>query len=358
MDYKNPFRKIFYSISNGLFEESYTTNHLNLNPTTVISDEGKFFENKKEELSYYFDSNEKTTSYTGNSDIYVSFYFWMQNRMQYYERIYKKVQDVFSDVGGLCSIVLTIAELINYIVNQYIILYDMNVYMNEKENSKQFDKNIFGINIYDNYKIKNNNNYNKLYPPKIKYSNDDSNKSKFFKKEIDIFTKKNKNIKRKKAKKNTITLTNNSLDNKQILLNRNALNINNGIIKRKVEHSLTHINTKNILKGKIDQSNSFLNYNQNLNNKRDKDNRIIKEYKSKDNITNQKINYDKIKFIHYLAYIIPFSKWHSNMQIYSDFRIKMICEENLIMNYLNIDKMLKIIKEIKDENINQEIENI
>ena len=62
-NYTHPYRKYFYSISNGLFEESYTTNHLNFNPSTLISDEDIFFPyNKKEKLSYLFDLNEKVTT--------------------------------------------------------------------------------------------------------------------------------------------------------------------------------------------------------------------------------------------------------------------------------------------------------
>ena len=79
LNYTTPYRKYFYSISNGLFEESYTTNHLNLNPTKLISDEGYFFEMKKVTLSYFFELNEKVTSSSGESGIYVAFYFWMQN---------------------------------------------------------------------------------------------------------------------------------------------------------------------------------------------------------------------------------------------------------------------------------------
>ena len=140
LNYTTPYRKYFYSISNGLFEESYTTNHLNLNPTKLISDEGYFFEMKKVTLSYFFELNEKVTSSSGDSGIYVAFYFWMQNRMQYYERAYEKVQDVFSAFGGLCKTLMAIAEVINIIVNQYINLFDTQTYMNEIENSKIYDK--------------------------------------------------------------------------------------------------------------------------------------------------------------------------------------------------------------------------
>ena len=167
-NYSNPYIKYFYSISNGLFEESYTTNHLNFNPSKLISDEGIFISNKKEKLSYLFDLNEKLSSSSKDSGIYVAFYFWMQKRMQYYERIYEKFQDALSNVGGLCSIVLTLAELINYLVNHYIILFDMEDYMNEIKNSKEYDKNIFKININNKSNIDINQNSRILFPIKKK----------------------------------------------------------------------------------------------------------------------------------------------------------------------------------------------
>ena len=59
LNHETPYRKYFYAISNGFFEELYTTNHLNLNPSKLISGERNFFENKIETLSYFVDLNEK-----------------------------------------------------------------------------------------------------------------------------------------------------------------------------------------------------------------------------------------------------------------------------------------------------------
>jgi hypothetical protein len=114
VNYENPFIKYFYSVSNGLFENTFTTNHLNLNPATLITNDDLFFENSKEIGSYFFEQNEKTYK-SSTSGIYVAFYFWMQNRMQYYERKYSKLQDALSDIGGLASILLTIAYFIKVI---------------------------------------------------------------------------------------------------------------------------------------------------------------------------------------------------------------------------------------------------
>ena len=339
LDYKNPHRKYFYSISNGFFEESFTTNHLNFNPSKIISDEGIFTENKKETLSYIFDLNEKTTSSSGDSGIYVAFYFWLQKRMYYFERVYQKFQEVLSDVGGLCSIVLTIAELINLVVNQYIILFDIKDYMKEIENSKEFNKNIFRIK---------DNNIIKLFPPKKTNQNekdkekekvlskeneneDNSNKVRILKGGIDIYSKKDNIIKKKKIKKAHFSIN-----------EKNSLNK-----KKSPKYSTSHKNTKGILKSKTEQSNYCL---KDLN----KAQTFIETIVSKDTRI-QKSKYEKLNFCHYLAYLIPFTKNHPYIKIYSDFRIKMISEENLIINNLNIDKLLK---KSKDENnsFNQDLD--
>ena len=397
LNYTTPYRKYFYSISNGLFEESYTTNHLNLNPTKLISDEGTFFVSKKETLSYFFDLNEKVTSSSGDSGIYVAFYFWMQNRMQYYERVYEKVQDVLSDVGGLCSIVLTIAELINILVSKYINLYDTQNYLNEIEKSKMYDKNILRLNINnDLLRINDKQNLNILFPLKnnicqndqndnnfnninnninininnnnihnnninnnninnLNNNNDSCNITKLNNEDIAIYNKQIKiiKVKKKKKKANSIVLKDTNKINNNI---QNIENQSNNNKTRKTGYSIPFKNNRNIIyKEKTDsQSNDNLNINNIniINNKITNKKNIIETHESKDKETKQ--SKDKMNFIHYLIYLISLRKYHSNIKLYSDFRIKMISEENLILTNLNMNKILKNENSI----INQELENI
>ena len=129
-----------------LFPKSYTVNNINLNPSLIKSHNGIFFDNVVEEVSYFFSQNEKVTMEDEGSEILdeegnptydeegnkmvaytnivSSFYFWMQNRLQYYERNYKRLQDVLSNIGGLSRVVLIAAILINTLVSYYIILLD------------------------------------------------------------------------------------------------------------------------------------------------------------------------------------------------------------------------------------------
>ena len=375
LNYSTPYRKYFYSISNGLFEESYTTNHLNLNPTTLISDEGYFIENKKITLSYFFDQNEKVTTSSGDSGIYVAFYFWMQNRMQYYERAYQKVQDVLSDVGGLCSIVLELAELINTLVNYYIILFDMQTYMYEIENSKVYDKNIFRIKI-NNFNGNINKNNNKLSPPKYRMTqkyqniiyNESSNKNKLIKEEIGLFDKNISNIfeknndreylpKKNKSKNRSIFLNNYSDNNHYSLKSSNLKKQNIRGQKRGYSLSLKNVTvfknkeTEDIKEVKDSKTNDNL----------EKSNNINKELKKNDTPETRNINVKenyyrtKIRFYRYLLYLLSCTKCNSNIRLYSEFRRRMISEENLILNYLNICKLFKLNK-YENLNINKDID--
>ena len=167
VNYENPFIKYFYSVSNGLFENTFTTNHLNLNPATLITNDDLFFENSKEIGSYFFEQNEKIYKST-KSGIYVAFYFWMQNRMQYYERKYSKLQDALSDIGGLASILLTIAYFINYLVSNFVILFDIEALLDEIQSSKKYDKNILRNDIYKNLKERKSISVSLDYCPPIR----------------------------------------------------------------------------------------------------------------------------------------------------------------------------------------------
>lgn len=77
VNYENPFIKYFYSVSNGLFENSFTTNHLNLNPATLITKDDLVFENSKEIGSFFLNKMKKHQNIQQVGGMYVSFYFWM-----------------------------------------------------------------------------------------------------------------------------------------------------------------------------------------------------------------------------------------------------------------------------------------
>ena len=96
------------------------------------------------------------------------------------------------------------------------------------------------------------------------------------------------------------------------------------------------------------------NSNQNIKDKNaSQSNANIINNESKDINKNSKNNL--IKFRHYLSFLLSLKKNYPNIKIYMDFRKKMISEENIILNNLNIDK---IITKYKNDNtlVNQELE--
>jgi len=82
-----------------LNKERYSINHINLNPSSIITNNGIIFDHITEELSFIFDRNDAFTEKSNENNIYMIYIFWMKNRMQCYKRIYKKIQDVISDIG-------------------------------------------------------------------------------------------------------------------------------------------------------------------------------------------------------------------------------------------------------------------
>ena len=136
LNYKKPFKKYLYSVSNMFFPYSYTVNNINFNPAIVKTHNGIIFDNIVEESSYLFSQNEKITTEDKNdydengniisesTGIVSGYYFWMQNRLQFYERNYKRLQDTLGNIGGITRIILVVAVAINTIVSDYIILLD------------------------------------------------------------------------------------------------------------------------------------------------------------------------------------------------------------------------------------------
>ena len=142
LNYQEPFHKYIYSLSNMLYPKYFTINNMNFNPAVTKTHNGIFLDNIVEKLSFFFSQNEKVTmdeeievvDGEGNplynedgskiiksTGIVSCFYFWMQNRLQYYERNYKRLQDIMSDIGGLSRVVLIIAIFINALVSNYVI---------------------------------------------------------------------------------------------------------------------------------------------------------------------------------------------------------------------------------------------
>ena len=89
-------------------------------------------------LTYSRDSN----------DEYLVYYFWLKNRLLIYERIYKRIQDLISIIGGIFGFVTSLFSFVNDFYHSYIILCDTKtlLFSSIEKYEKNLKKNINNIN--------------------------------------------------------------------------------------------------------------------------------------------------------------------------------------------------------------------
>ena len=204
------------------------------------------------------------------------FTLYMKNRMQCYKRIYKTIQDVLSDIGGVSEFITLLASYINSFYNNYNILFD-------------FDK-LISTSI-------NNKNKNKI-------KND---------KELTNLDINSHNIETNKSETENTNFENN-------------INSNNEII-----------NKKNTLK-----QNSNINNNAYIKEKEYKEVSEIIINKSNENIDIK--NNTKFKFWNFILHKLSSGKKNNYFTLYENFRMKIMSEENLLNNYLDIYSLIQTNK--------------
>ena len=162
---KHTFINIRFTFSHGMFSVS----NLNFQPLRVRTHNGFLFDNVVLDYSYYYEQND-IKNYQTNFKIYTAFHFWMQNKVQIYERNYKRIQNIMADSGGMIKALTTIATIINIIFNKYQIFKDVNKMLNVKID-KINNKLINALNT--------NNNNNGINSISVKHDNflDKGNKS-------------------------------------------------------------------------------------------------------------------------------------------------------------------------------------
>ena len=125
-NYKNPNTKFINRIENSIQLNNYPINHLNFDPSLVKTHNGLIFDNIKNEETYIYQRNDVFTYETGNSYVYTVYYFWLSNNQKYYERNYKRIQDVISNIGGINQAITAFVFILNKLYNNFIILSDTN----------------------------------------------------------------------------------------------------------------------------------------------------------------------------------------------------------------------------------------
>jgi len=321
VNYKNPFIKYFYLLANAIFSDSFTINHYNFNPAITINHEGIFFDTPYEEKAYIFTQNEKATVEKEKTEIVVSFYFWMQNTMQYYERSYKKFQDLLSDIGGLGSILIDLAYVINILVSDYAILLDTEelIFNSDKINFSNNNRNQ-RPSILRMDEIKNPPKKNRRYIRERK-------KSSFYnflnRNEMPLYQIKNNEESKSDPIKYIFNKNNNESKN-------SSINIYN--IKGKTERRVC-FNESGFYKNNLNDSN-LENYKRTFTQLKTERNEINDD-------TNKIIKRKNISFLGYIFYLICFKTNNPKISYLEKFRTQVISEENIIQNHLDIYKLLK-----------------
>ena len=90
---ESPIKKYFYRIENSIEKGSYSKNILNFNPLTIKTHNGFIFEKSIEEFGYIYDRHDIYT-YLNKGDIHMIYSLLFYNRIDYYERTYKRIQDI------------------------------------------------------------------------------------------------------------------------------------------------------------------------------------------------------------------------------------------------------------------------
>jgi len=275
--YKNPLSKYIYKIESSVYQNEYTINNLNFNPLTIETNNGLIFDNLKQEISYAFQRNDVYIFETQEKDIYCGFCIWLKNTNMFYERTYKRIQDIFSYIGGVNNIINLLAILINRLYNKFITLCD----------TERLLLSLINLEKINNINIKS-----------IKIKN-------LSEKDVNNNSKKNREI-----------LNLNSMDMKEDI-NENKSNIN--LEKSNNFFILNNYNNipYNIKKKLINDE------NQNIN-------------KVKTNNTKEK----KENCFDFILFLLACGKKTNNFKIYDNFRKTIISEECFIKNHLNIHNLM------------------
>ena len=313
-NYKKPFKLSMNRITNGILNDAFTVNHLNFQPLGVITHDGIFSDKKKEGNYFLYEQNEKNTLET-ETGILSSFYIWMQNKKQIYERSYKKVQNVMGDIGGSIKIIITLASWINYLSYKHTVFLDINKVINlycyfNDQNLSNNKNHFISLNVKTSAIYKNNNIMNIM--ENSNHSSDKSNK-------INI----NKNYNK---------------------ININNINNNN--------------NSNNISENKRLNNLCFQKYNQNnsilidLLNLKEKNKINFKDVKNNKK-NNKIIEYNKMNLFKFLKWYIytKLNKSNNYLLYISNYYKKIISEEELFYLYFDVKKIKSILQKVKSKRI-------
>ena len=329
LNYEMPFTKYFYEVTSDMNNHSFIIQHLNFNPASMLTHNGYFFDNQVEERSYFFIQNEKQTDEDKIDGCIIGIYFWMQNTLQYYERTYDRIQDILSDIGGISSIVLTIASIINLLIHNFIVILDTEEFVLNTEQDNYDSKELSRRPTI----FKKANEV--MYPPRrpVKRQGNDSqqqqssNYQRLMKDGVDIYPNMNSRDEKSDQYRNVYVKRN------------NLVNKNNNEGRKDSSYQQDNSRGYGRGKGKSNRDNYRQggdNYNTMARNLKDEN-----TTEKKDDFENRPLEKQNFNWCKFLGYLICCGRNDQKMKYYEDFRAKLISEDNIIQNYLDTYKLLK-----------------
>ena len=278
-NYRDPINKYIYRLETKLSLDNYIINHLYFIPVILNTTVGIFGNSIDMQYTYMFDRENFYIHKNNGENFFIGYYIWYRKSMKIYQRVYSKLADFISDIGGTSNVIISVFYFINKLFNKYAMLTDTHEYFNS---SSQPLKRIKILKLEHQLKYLKTQNF-----------------------------KSNTSLSYMKEEKPLANNETNELYSK-------SENINNK----------TFVNENSF---KYEDSNIIENKKRNNNINKKDDNMKV---------NNNKI--EKIKFCTYFLNKISFGKLYKNLEIYEDFRIKVISVENLMNNYLNIDNLIKV----------------
>ena len=125
--YSSPVVPYFLDIKNHLTGETICHNNLNFNPVFIQTNDGLVFNTNITSVSYRLDFNEKLTYERGNTSLLSGWYFLITNLGETYTRTYPKFQEAIANVGGTLKAITLLAQVLNYLFNQWTIILDIQL---------------------------------------------------------------------------------------------------------------------------------------------------------------------------------------------------------------------------------------
>ena len=285
LDYSNPSTKFFQSVENSLTEGIFPVNHINIYPSVIKTHKGLIFDEILNISTYSYERNDVFTYNDETNKVYTIYCIWLSNRMDYYERTYKTLQDMISNIGGFYQFIVFSAVFINRFYNNFITLFDTQKLLNSSISNEKYDIN-----------KKRKINYQK----KIQ----EMNNKKFYKSAID---------------------------------KTNEKEVSND---RSINKILNHTNVKN----KIKSNNDFTISDIGTINKSQKISLPRKDRISKKRSVIENFNKSINNFWRFILFKLSIDKKKNTFEIYHKFRVKLLSEEHLIRNHLNIYTLLRLHK--------------